>query len=251
MGSDPAGGGRRVAVQNDIEQPGAGANIDDRGAPLLGAPPPGPAEQCLVQAQGVHFADAIHIRLEQGRAVADDGVADGVPVTPERAATSLTERPTRPTWIVTHRAARSVIAPRGTAMRGFGMGPRPGRALRPGTTPAVLAPHQPGRTPEAGEIHELNGRSVLHPGRAAAGGLVIVARDHRSAARYPVGGAKGRCRDWPSLWASIRRPRHEGWGAASRAARPIHPSGSCLPGLLRPGGTAAWHGRCAGTGRER
>lgn len=51
------------------------AHLDDRGAPLLSTSMLGPLEQDLVQAQRMHLADPVHVRVEERVAVGDNGVA--------------------------------------------------------------------------------------------------------------------------------------------------------------------------------
>ena len=69
------------------------------------------------------------------------------------AATSATERPWRPTCTVAHRAARVVNAQRLDAIRGSCSVQRPPTRR---ATPALLAPHQPGRAAEHRQIDQLD-----------------------------------------------------------------------------------------------
>ena len=155
-----AGGG---AALDHVEEL-AGGDIGDRGRPHRGAPPALPGEQHLIEAHRRDLPDPVRV-FDQRGAVGDHGVVDGVPVTTE-IARDLVHGPAvsahlgggPPTCPVGHRQP-------GGADRGVLAGPRPGPTGRVRAAPAVLVPHQPGRTPESRQLHQLHDRAVLHPHR--------------------------------------------------------------------------------------
>ena len=154
-------------------------DVDDRRRPPLTVPRPDPHEQRLVQPERGRLTDPVRIVIDERGAVGDHRVVDRVPVTARaRPATSFTVRPCRPTWTVTHRPARSVIANRGAAIAAHPRRPRPDRArrVRARTSDACATPAGPDdRTPADRPArprpvldHHRARRSRAHDGRALA-----------------------------------------------------------------------------------
>ena len=79
-GGEPGARLDGVATWDDVEQP-AVADVDDLGRPALRSVLAFTDVEGLVQPDGVGVADAIRIVVDEGGAVGDDGVVDGVPVT--------------------------------------------------------------------------------------------------------------------------------------------------------------------------
>ena len=121
--------------------------------------------QRLVQAQGVDLADPVRV-LDQGLAVGDDDVVDGVPVTAElagqirdRAATAADLLSDPPAGPVGHHQP-------GRPDRGHRLGDRPDRTARCGGRTIGACAHQAGRPPERRQVDELDGPAVLDPRRS-------------------------------------------------------------------------------------
>ena len=142
-------------------------DVDDRRRPPLGAPPPEPDEQGLIEPDRRRLADPLRVVIDEGGAVGDHGVVDGVPVTAQldadlvdRAATAadLLGHPA-PSPIRQHqprRGDRPVLA-----------GPRAHRTRRARAAPAMLAPHQPSPAPERRQIDQLDHVAILDRRRRA------------------------------------------------------------------------------------
>lgn len=153
---------RRGAAGDHVEEL-PGGDIDDLRGPPLGAPAAEAGEEDLVDTERLHRPDPIDISGQQRSPVGDDGVVDGVPVRPQisrnladgaASAADLDRRPTP--GPIGDRQPRG-----GDAVVFVGLGGDP--APPPPATPAMLAPPQRHRPPEAREIDELDHGAVLDP----------------------------------------------------------------------------------------
>ncbi len=162
----------RRAAFDDVDQlrgASGSADVDDRGAPLLDMPLAGPVEQRLIQAERVDSTDSFGVGLEERFAVGEDGVVDGAPVTAQFDG-DLVHRAPEIADLLDDPAA-GPIRQRHPWRRDASVDdrPRPRRAGRFGAVPAVLAPHQPGRAPEARQVDQLHPGPVLDPSAHPAG----------------------------------------------------------------------------------
>jgi hypothetical protein len=158
-GLEPLRGAFAAAARDDVKEL-AGADIDDRGGPVLVVEPPQPHEQCLIQTQRGDGADTARV-VDQGGAVGDDGVVDGVPVAAKLdgdlvdragvAADLLGHPPPGP--IRHHQPGRrdARVRPR----------PRRHRTITVEALPAHLPPAQPGLSTERRQIDQLDRLTVL------------------------------------------------------------------------------------------
>ena len=78
----PAHGLGAAPTRDDVEEL-AGPDIDDLGGEVLAVKGTDPDEEHLVEPERGDLADAVVVSDEQGLAIGDDGVVDGVPVTSE------------------------------------------------------------------------------------------------------------------------------------------------------------------------
>ena len=158
----------RAATRDNIQQL-PGADIDDRRREGLTVPRTDPHEQRLIQPERGRRADPVRVVIDERGPVRDHRVVDRVPRTLEltrelvHGATMLADLaghpPPRPIRHRGTRAARSVTSsPVHDPTRTRGV-----RAL-----PTMLAPHQPGRPPERGEIDQLDLGPVLDQHHARA-----------------------------------------------------------------------------------
>ena len=108
LGSEPGCGAFCCSTRDYVDQLVA-ANVDDRGAPNLGAPPAFPPEQRFLS---MPTAPTSPIRsVSAPRSASPQRTTSLFTVCqsqPSSAATSSTGRPRPPTWTVTHLAARDV-----------------------------------------------------------------------------------------------------------------------------------------------
>src|SRR3546814_1184714 len=114
-------------------------------------------------------ADPVGVGLEQRFAVGEDGVVDGVPVTTELDG-DLVHRAPEIADLLDDPAA-GPIRQRHPWRRDASVDdrPRPRRAGPFGAVPAVLAPNQPGRAPEARQVDQLHPGPVIDPDAPPAG----------------------------------------------------------------------------------
>ena len=125
------------------------ANVDDRGAPNLGAPPAFPPEQRFLS---MPTAPTSPIRsVSAPRRASPQRTTSLFTVChpqPSSAATSSTERPRPPTWTVTHLAARDVNNARWGPIVGALLDERPDRTVRIRARPPTFPPPQSHRPTE-------------------------------------------------------------------------------------------------------
>lgn len=79
LGFEPVRSGFACSTWDDVEQL-AGGDVDDGSRPVLAVEAAQAREECFVEAERLHGADPTGI-VDQGGAIRDHGVVDGVPVT--------------------------------------------------------------------------------------------------------------------------------------------------------------------------
>jgi hypothetical protein len=235
---EPGARRRRVAALHDIEQLAA-ADIDDRGRPGLGAPASLPAEQGLVQAQGVDRADPAGV-LDQRGPIGDDGVVDGVPVTAQLtgqigdgAATAADLFGHPPAGPVGHHQP-------GRRDPGRRLCEGPDRTARRGAGPPALVPHQAGRPAERREVNQLDRPSVLDPHRAVTvwaprSGTACLDMDAYRTIGFVGGAEHADIAESDQQLADARRVNFHRGSRIWRRREPPDSQGPCTaPGILSP-----------------
>ena len=163
----PPGHRPGVPARRDVDQPVAG-HVGEGGGPFLLAVRPGAVEQGLVHPDRPDRPDPVGV-VDQQLPVGDHGVVDGVPVAAQLPG-HRGHRAAGAADLLGHPPARPVGD--GAAGRGdpvVAAGPRPAAA---GARAADLAPGQPHRPAERGQVGHQHHRAVLHPpGPAARGAL--------------------------------------------------------------------------------
>jgi hypothetical protein len=131
-------------------------------------------EERFVEAQCLNQTDALFVVVDQGLAVAKEGVVDGGPlvvagdITAElvgdllNTASALADLPDEPaSGPVRDEVSRERDA-------GVDSAPRTHRELRVGTEESALVPDDPGWSAVHGQVHEGHRAAVLHPGHLPA-----------------------------------------------------------------------------------
>ena len=134
--------------------------VNDRGRPVLTVELTKPHEQRLIQPERGRLAEPVRIVVDERFAIGDHGVVDGVPRALERSG-ELVHRAAVLTDLTGHppRLGRSSRrAPTRSAWLHRSMTP-PHRRVR--AFPTMLAPHEPDRSTERGEVDQLNLGPVL------------------------------------------------------------------------------------------
>jgi hypothetical protein len=156
-----------AATRDNVKQ-AATVDVDDRGGPVLPVPRSPPHEQRLIQPESGHGPHPARVVVDQSSAVRDDGVVDRVPVTAQLDG-DVVDGPPVPSDLLGHPPPRPVrhrqpcrADPRVLT------GPRPDRAGLSWAAPAVLAPPQPHRATERGQVDQFHHWAVLDPHRSAA-----------------------------------------------------------------------------------
>ena len=124
----------------------------------------------LVEAEGADDTEPIGIIIDQGGAIGDDRVVDGVPVAADLDG-HLIDASGIAAHLLSHPPTRTV----GHGLPGctdakFFTDPRHRRTRLLGATPPMLVPHQSRRATEARQVHQLHDGPVLHMGEHAASG---------------------------------------------------------------------------------
>ena len=150
---EPRGGAFGVATRDNVEQL-APLHIDDRGAPVAGAPPAVTPEQRLIEAQSLHRSHPLAVGGQQRLTPDQHRPVGGVPV-----ATQLGGHIRHRAGVAAHsqrrpaRRPRRQRAPSGRDLV-VDLGERRDRAVHRRTVPAPFVPDQAHRAPERRQIHQ-------------------------------------------------------------------------------------------------